>query len=82
MGIEERALKQQIVAVLDILPVDALKETQRFLDTLRFKLTKSTKPPYTPAKLGGLLQGYQFSEEDVAKARREMWGSLGELTGE
>jgi hypothetical protein len=28
----------------------------------------------TPAKLGGLLAGFTFSEKDISKARRDMWG--------
>jgi hypothetical protein len=28
--------------------------------------------------LGGLWKGVEFSEEDIAEARKEMWGSLGE----
>jgi hypothetical protein len=58
-------------------------ELAKFIEFLRFKADK-TKPgaedaderPFRPVKLGGLLEGYDFSPEFIAEARREMWGNF------
>ena len=65
------------------LPQDVLIDIAKYIEFLRFKANKSdsmTKegPPFRPpkVKLGGLLEGYDFSPEFIAEARREMWGNF------
>jgi hypothetical protein len=73
MGIHATT-KEQIIHALDELPPESLHEVQQFLDSLRFKNQERAHEP-APA-LGGLLAGYRFTEEDIAQARREMWGRV------
>jgi hypothetical protein len=71
--------REQIIHALDELPPEYLDEVQQFLDYLRFKKQERKRDP--AAALGGLLQGYRFTEHDIAQARREMWSALGERDG-
>ena len=66
--------KEQIVEILDELPPDSLTEVRQFLNFIRFKNRGATGD--SAVTLGGLLAGYEFTEEDIQQARREMWGSL------
>jgi hypothetical protein len=66
--------KEQIVHTLDELPPESLREVQQFLDFLRFKRRRQARK--SAIALRGLLAGYRFTEEDIAQARREMWGPL------
>ena len=74
---------QGICQQIEELPQASLAELARFIEFLRFKAGK-TKPkaedaderPFRPVKLGGLLEGYDFSPEFIAEARREMWGNF------
>ncbi|HET90689.1 MAG TPA: hypothetical protein ENN99_08130 [Chloroflexi bacterium] len=72
--------KKRIIRMLDALPPESLHEVQLFLDFLRFKNQEQpaehTREP--AAALGGLLQGYRFTEDEIAQARREMWGRMDE----
>jgi hypothetical protein len=63
--------KEQITRVLDSLPAESLSEVQQFLDFLRFKQGSQSSQP--PAALGGLLEGYRFTDEEITRARRDMW---------
>lgn len=70
-------LYQQILE----LPQDVLGDLAEYIEFLRFK-TDETKtkdePPFHPPKikLEGLFEGYDFSPEVIAEARREMWGNF------
>lgn len=66
--------KEQIVHTLDELPSESLREVQQFLDFLRFKRRQQARK--SAMALRGLLAGYRFTEEDIAQARREMWGRM------
>jgi hypothetical protein len=66
--------KEQIVHTLDELPPESLREVQQFLDFLRFKRRRQARK--SAIALRGLLAGYRFTEEDIAQARREMWGRV------
>ena len=66
--------KEQIVHTLDELPPESLREVQQFLDFLRFKRQQRARK--SAIALRGLLAGYRFTEEDIAQARREMWGRM------
>lgn len=68
--------KEAIQRVLDELPEESLAEVWKFLDYLRFKAQAARQEQVIG--LGGLLEGYNFSEEEIAEARREMWSQLGE----
>ncbi|MBM4465076.1 MAG: hypothetical protein FJ014_05890 [Chloroflexi bacterium] len=63
------------------LPQESLVELARFIEFLRFKAGESAteakvEKPLRIIKLGGLLEGYDFSPEFIAEARREMWGNF------
>ena len=73
MGIQT-VTKEQIIYILDKLPPESLREVQQFIDFLRFKSQKRIDEP--AVAIGGLLKGYRFNEEDIAQARREMWGRV------
>jgi hypothetical protein len=66
--------KEQIIHALDELSPESLREVQQFLEFLRFKRQERAREP--AIALGGLLDGYRFTEEDIAQARCEMWGRM------
>ena len=67
----QTATQEQIIHTLAELPPESLREVQQFLDFLRFRSQERAREP--AVALGGLLEGYRFTEEDIAQARREMW---------
>jgi hypothetical protein len=67
----QTATKEQIIHTLAELPPESLREVQQFLDFLRFRSRERAREP--AVAIGGLLEGYRFTEEDIAQARREMW---------
>jgi EAL domain-containing protein (putative c-di-GMP-specific phosphodiesterase class I) len=69
MTIEERVLEK-----LRDLPADKQKEVLDFVDTLRQK--SGIKKPLR--SLRGLWKdlNIQITDEDIAEARREMWGNF------
>jgi len=68
--------KEDVVNALDDLPPESVSELIAFIEFLRFK---SQKQPPRLIKLGGLWQDLPpVSENDIAEARREMWGQFGE----
>ena len=73
-------LKQQIMATVERLPEDALKEVVAFLEDFenRQSSDKVLQPRYLPVALGGLWKGAVINDEDIAEARREMWGKYTE----
>jgi hypothetical protein len=63
------------------LPQESLAELARFIEFLRFKADgtkkgKQARKPVHIRDLEGLLEGYDFSPEFIAEARREMWGNF------
>ena len=75
----ENGLKQHVLAVLDTLPEEALKEVATYVEYLQYKLGRhpSSPTPYKPVALGGLWAGVTITDEDIAEVRREMWGRFG-----
>lgn len=71
-------LKKNIITSLDKIPPEGLKEVQAFLDFIRFKSQKKTakSSPYVPIVMGGLWEGEEITEQDIADIRKEMWGNL------
>ncbi len=71
------ALKTAIMSSLDVLPASSLETLAEFTSFLRAKSHKQTRPRVV--KLGGLWSNTPLiTEEHIAEARREMWGSLGD----
>ena len=76
---DTQTLKAKIITTLDTLPESSLQTLAEFVAFLR---EKAEQPPDTVEriiKLGGLWAGTpEITDEDIAAARREMWGNLGE----
>jgi len=81
-------LAQQVYQQVLELPEESLWELSRYLEFLRFKAhTPATaptewppsSPPLRIVKLRGIWEGYDFSPEFIAQARREMWHKFGEI---
>lgn len=69
MGIEESILEK-----LRTLPPEKQQEVLRFVESLR-RETMSKRPRRSARGLWADL-GVDLTEEDIAEARREMWGSF------
>jgi hypothetical protein len=70
-------LKAKIILALDLLPPESLQLLQEFVDFLRSRAKEPASRRIV--KLGGLWAGTpEITEEDIAEARREMWGHFGE----
>jgi hypothetical protein len=72
---------QDICQQVAELPQESLVDLAKFVEFLRFKASESAaetkaEKPLRIIKLGGLLEGYDFSPEFIAEARREMWGNF------
>ena len=72
---------RELNETLSEFPEEAWQEVLDFVSSLKSKYRKK-KTPKT-VKLGGLLAQFKLdiTEEDIAEARREMWGKLGKLEG-
>ena len=70
---------KKIYSILEGLPKNRLKEVWRFIEFIQFKSEKIH--PGRVVKLGGLLADYKadITEQDILKARQEMWHNLGEI---
>jgi hypothetical protein len=74
---------QTIIEQIKVLPPESLDDLASYVEFLRFKAGGGKAPTASPEKLRvvnlrGLLEGYDFSPELLAEARREMWQSLEE----
>ncbi|MBI3977034.1 MAG: hypothetical protein HY331_02500 [Chloroflexi bacterium] len=71
----QEELKKRVLAALDTLPVDALREVAVFVDYQRYKLGERApvEPHYKAVSLGGLWNGVRISDVDIAEVRREIW---------
>jgi hypothetical protein len=63
------------------LPQESLADLLKYIEFLRFKAdgvnkVKQARKPVHIRDLEGLLEGYDFSPEFIAEARREMWGNF------
>ena len=71
-------LKAEIISALDLLPPENLRLLREFVAFLRSR-DEQPAPQGRIVKLGGLWAGTpEITEEDIAEARREMWGHFGE----
>lgn len=71
--------KERAIALLDELPETALAEIVSFLEYQRYKIANHDdptppKPRFRPTPMGGLWKDVEITSEDIAEARREMWG--------
>lgn len=74
----DAATKIQIIRALDDLTPESLTTVAQFVEFLRAKVGEPSRVSRARVvKLGGLWQGYSFSEEDIRAARREAWAGLG-----
>jgi hypothetical protein len=67
---------EELTAVARELPEEALETLVRVAEELRAR--RPASPPFTPVALGGIAKGIDVSAEDIAEARREMWGRFGD----
>lgn len=74
MTVEETALKRMIEQ-LATLPPESFEEVARFIEFLQFK---AGQMPQRVVKLGGLWDGYSFTEEEITAARQEVWATQGD----
>jgi Protein of unknown function (DUF2281) len=68
-------LEQQVLEKLRDLPTDNQKEVLDFVDFLKEKNGGAKKPRRSLRGLWADLN-IHITEEDIAEARREMWGNL------
>jgi hypothetical protein len=68
--------KEDIYRTLETLPPEGLIEVARYIEHLQYKQQRDSETQSAPG-LEGLWQGVAFTEDDIAEARREMWGRLG-----
>ncbi len=76
-----RVTYQNIYQQIRELPQESLVDLSKYIEFLRFKADgakkgKQAKKPVHIRDLEGLLEGYDFSPEFIAEARREMWGNF------
>lgn len=76
--VEEK--KQEIHRLVDSLPPERLDVAEALLEHLRHEARVGVKEGKRIVRLGGLWKdlGIEITEEDIAEARREMWGRMGE----
>lgn len=76
---QDNITPQQIFKVLKDFPEETLNDVWDYVEFIRFKKKKHSSPRIV--KLGGILADFNIdiTEGDIAKAREEMWGSLGEI---
>lgn len=70
-------LKAKITSALDSLLQESLRMLRGFVAFLRSQAGQAA-PQGPIVKLGGLWEGYTFTEEGITAARREAWTGLGE----
>lgn len=72
--IERTAIHQAI----DRLPDDALPDLADFIERLKSGIRRQERPRFKEViSLEGLWEGYDFSPEFIAEARRELWRGMG-----
>jgi len=72
---------QDICQQIEELPQASLVDLSKYIEFLRFKADgaktgQQARKPVHIRDLEGLLEGYDFSPEFIAEARREMWGNF------
>jgi hypothetical protein len=77
MAQDVATLKAEITSALDSLPPENLRLLQEFVAFLRSR-SEQPAPQGRIVELGGLWEGYTFTEEEITAARQEAWAGLGE----
>jgi len=72
--------KQRIYELVESLPPEQLDAAEVLLEQLLSGQRMSVKEGRRIVRLGGLFKGFgvEITENDITKARREMWGRIGE----
>jgi len=72
----ERAvtLEEALELARQLSPVDKVRLIERIVPDIERELMAA--PPTPRKSLRGLWRGLDITEEDIAEARREMWGSF------
>lgn len=77
MAQDVATLKTEITSALDFLPPESLRLLRDFIAFLRSRSGRDVPQEKRIVKLGGLWAGTpEITEEDIAEARREMWGNF------
>ena len=77
MAQDVATLKAEITSALDFLPPESMKLLRDFVAFLRSRSGQTASQEGRIVKLGGLWAGTpEITEEDIAEARREMWGNF------
>ena len=76
MAQDVMTLKAEITSALDLLPPESLRLLRDFVAFLRSRVEQPASRERV-VKLGGLWEGYTFTEEEITAARQEAWASLG-----
>jgi len=79
LEVEEK--KQKVHQLVDGLPPEQLDAAEALLEQLRQEERVGVKQGKPIVRLGGIWKdlGVEITEEDIAEARREMWGRIGEV---
>lgn len=78
MAQDVATLKAEITSALNFLPPESLRLLREFVAFLRSRSGRAAPQEGHIVKLGGLWEGYTFTEEEITAARREAWSGLGE----
>jgi hypothetical protein len=62
-------IAMQVMLKLQALPEEQQRRVLEFIEKL------PPAPPQPRVELRGLLKGYDITDEEIAEARREMWGN-------
>lgn len=78
---ESTLTHQDIYQQILELPQDTLADLAKYIEFLRFRAGETqakaeVEKPLRIVDLEGFLEGYDFSPEFIAGARREMWGNF------
>jgi hypothetical protein len=75
---DTQLLKAEIISSLEILPSSSLRTLAEFVAFLRERAGHDARMEERIIQLGGLwIDTADITAEDIAEARREMWGDLG-----
>ena len=67
-------LEEALVVVRRLSPVDKARLIEQIVPDIVRELKAAQPVPHK--SLRGLWRGLEFTEEEIAKARREMWGNF------
>jgi hypothetical protein len=70
--------REQIVEIIKTLPEDKLAQVVDFVTFLKHYQRRPARKVLKGkiVKLGGIWKGFELSEEDIKRARKEIWEAL------